>query len=227
MNTGLRGRSVVLAGAGSDVGRATAVRLAESGARVLVTDLRRARVERTLKAVTDAGGTGTAVVGDLSDQRVAEHVTDTALDVFGGVDVLVNSSTITDGISALGETEIAEWYRVLEVNLTAPFLLTRAVLPHMLAAGRGSVVFALSGACPYGSGTGTARTAADHGVMGLVRSLADRYRGSGVRANAVFRAGSVGGSAEDVAAAIAFLASDTARAVNGLALPVHDGWSAV
>ncbi len=183
-----------------------------------------------------------------------DRVTATAVERFGGVDVLVNNAGIMDRMSALGETDDAEWERVIRVNLTAPFLLTRAALPHMLAAGGGAIVFTASEAGLRGSAAGAAYTASKHGIIGLVKSLAVMYRKQGIRANAIapgptvtgiqvdtrteahgpaligqFIGGNIGriGTAEEQAAAIVFLASDAAAFVNGAVLPVDDGWSAV
>ncbi|RCV48789.1 SDR family NAD(P)-dependent oxidoreductase [Marinitenerispora sediminis] len=252
--TGHEGRGVVVTGAASGIGRATALRFAREGAKVLVADLDRAGAEATAKEVEAAGGVALAVVGDLSEQQVVDTVVERALESFGRLDVLVNNAGIMDRMSALGETDDAEWERVLRINLTAPFLLTRAVLPHMLAAQRGSIVFTCSEAGLRGGAAGAAYTASKHGIVGLVKNLAVMYRGQGIRANAVAPGptatgiqvdagpdahgpGIVGGliganigrlgSAEEQAAAIVFLASDAASFVNGAVLPVDDGWAAV
>lgn len=222
MSSGLHERSVVVTGAGSDIGRAAAVRFAREGAYVLVADLRRAGAEETVKAVGDVGGTALAVIGDLSDQQVVDQLVDTAVEAFGGVDVLVHNAAITDRMSVVSETDDAEWYRVLEVNLTAPFLLTRAVLPHMMAEGRGSIVFTAAESGQRGSIAGAACTASRHGVIGLVRSLAVTYPGVGIRTNAI-APGSAGrvATAEEQAAAIVFLASDAAAHLNGTVLSLE------
>lgn len=252
--TGLEGRGVVVTGAASGIGRATALKFAQEGAKVLVADVDRAGAEETVAEIEAAGGVAVAVVGDLSDQGVVDTVVERAVDAFGGVDVLVNNAGIMDRMSALGETEDAEWERVIRINLTAPFLLTRAVLPHMLAAGRGSIVFTASEASLRGSTAGAAYTASKHGIVGLVKNLAVMYRGQGIRANAIapgptltgmrvdaaqeahgpalvsrLSAAIMGryGSSEEQAAAIVFLASDAASFVNGAVLPVDDGWAAV
>ncbi|MFF7656401.1 SDR family NAD(P)-dependent oxidoreductase [Streptomyces sp. NPDC007983] len=252
--TGLEGRGVVVTGAASGIGRATALQFAQGGAKVLVADVDRAGAEGVVGEIEAAGGTALAVVGDLSDQRVVDGVAERAVEAFGGVDVLVNNAGIMDRMSALGETDDAEWERVIRINLTAPFLLTRAVLPHMLAAGRGSIVFTASEASLRGSTAGAAYTASKHGIVGLVKSLAVMYRGQGIRANAIapgptatairvdaaeeahgpavvgqLIGATMGrfGSAEEQAAAIVFLASDAASFVNGAVLPVDDAWAAV
>ncbi|MEU4892970.1 SDR family NAD(P)-dependent oxidoreductase [Streptomyces sp. NPDC044780] len=252
-STGLEGRGVVVTGAGSGIGRATALALAREGAKVLVADLDRDGAEQVVTAIGTQGGTARAVVGDLGDQRVVDQVVATAVAEFGGLDVLVNNAGIMDRFSAAADTDDAEWDRVLRVNLTAPFMLTRAALPHMLAAGRGALVFTASEAALRGSAAGTAYTASKHGVVGLVKSLAVMYRDQGIRANAIAPGGTATGirvdarpgthgpavigahatnigrvaTAEEQAAAIVFLASDAASNVNGVILPVDNGWSAV
>ncbi|QNP61534.1 SDR family NAD(P)-dependent oxidoreductase [Streptomyces genisteinicus] len=247
------GRSVIVTGAGSGIGRAAALAFAAQGDRVVVADLNAAGATAVAGEIEAAGGVAVAVAGDLSEQAVVDRVTSTAVERFGGVDVLVNNAGIMDSMSAAADVSDAEWERVIRVNLTAPFLLTRAVLPHMLAAGRGAVVNTASEAALRGSAAGAAYTASKHGVVGLTKSLAVMYRGRGIRANAVCPGGTATGIAvqadpaahgpavlgphfvnlgrvsqpEEQAAAILFLASDAASNVNGAILPVDDGWSAV
>jgi NAD(P)-dependent dehydrogenase (short-subunit alcohol dehydrogenase family) len=246
--TGLENSSVVVTGAGSGIGRAAAVRFAREGARVVVADL---AAEAAEAVAAEVGGI--AVVGDLSDPAVADRVVATAVDTYGGVDVLVNNAGIMDRMSAAADVTDAEWDRVLRVNLTAPFLLTRAVLPHMLAKGKGAIVMTASEAALRGSAAGAAYTASKHGLVGLTRSIAVMYRDAGIRANAIAPGGTstgltvdadpaalgpriVGGYAKNIgriaeadeqAAAIVFLASDAARNINGAVLPVDNGWAAV
>lgn len=252
--TGLEGRGVVVTGAASGIGRAAALGFAAEGARVLAADLNAEGAEEVAREIADAGGTALAVAGDLSEQEVVDTVVERAVTAFGGLDVLVNNAGIMDRMSALGETGDAEWERVLRVNLTAPFLLTRAALPHMLDAGHGSLVFTASEAGVRGGAAGAAYTASKHGVVGLVKNLAVTYRKQGIRANAIapgptqtniqvdaaqdahgpaligqLIGANIGrlGTAEEQAAALVFLASDAASFVNGAILPVDDGWSAV
>lgn len=262
------GRTVVVTGAGSGIGRATALAFAERGARVLVADLNAESAAEVTARIEETGGTAVPVVGDLSDQAVVDRLVATALAPAhpdatqgaggttgsgGTIDVLVNNAGIMDSMSAVADVTDAEWERLLRINLTAPFLLTRAVLPHMLAAGRGAVVFTASEAALRGSAAGAAYTAAKHGIVGLTKSLAVTYRHRGIRSNAVAPGGTLTNirldidpeaagpqalgaymgnvgqpaAAETQAAAIVFLASDAARNINGAVLPVDGGWSAV
>ncbi|MGI5118260.1 SDR family NAD(P)-dependent oxidoreductase [Marinactinospora thermotolerans] len=252
-NSGPVGRGVIVTGAGSGIGRAAALKFAAQGDRVLIADIDEAKVRAVAGEIEEAGGTAVVVAGDLSDQTVVDRVTATAVESFGGVDVLVNNAGIMDRMSAAADTEDGEWERVLRVNLTAPFMLTRAVLPHMLDAGKGAIVFTASEASLRGSAAGAAYTASKHGVAGLTKSVAVMYREKGIRANAIAPGGTRTGitvdaqaeahgpgvlasymrnighpaEAEEQAAAIVFLASEAASNINGVVLPVDNGWAAV
>ncbi|MYT69964.1 MULTISPECIES: SDR family NAD(P)-dependent oxidoreductase [unclassified Streptomyces] len=246
-------RAVVVTGAGSGIGRAAALAFAGQGDRVVVADLNAEAAAAVVAEIEGAGGTAVAVVGDLSEQKVVDEVVATALARFGAVDVLVNNAGIMDSMSAVADVTDAEWERLLRINLTAPFLLSRAVVPHMLEAGRGAIVFTASEAALRGSAAGAAYTAAKHGIVGLTKSIAVMYRGQGIRANAIAPGGTVTNiqltvdpeaagpralgaymgnvgtpaGAETQAAAIVFLASDAASNISGAVLPVDGGWSAV
>jgi NAD(P)-dependent dehydrogenase (short-subunit alcohol dehydrogenase family) len=252
-STGLANSCVIVTGAGSGIGRAAALRFAREGAKVLVADLNAEAANAVVEEIRSAGGAAVAVTGDLADQAVVDQVVKTAVDAFGGIDVLVNNAGIMDRMSAAADVSDAEWERILRVNLTAPFLLTRAALPHMLARGKGAIVNTASEAGLRGSAAGTAYTVSKHGIVGLTRSIAVMYRNSGIRANAIAPGGTatniavsadpaaygpraigaymqnVGrvADADEQAAAIVFLASDGASNINGVVLPVDNGWSAV
>ncbi|MFD6952333.1 3-ketoacyl-ACP reductase [Nocardiopsis sp. TSRI0078] len=250
---GLKGKNAVVTGGGSGIGRSTALQMAEGGARVLVADLDADAARGVAEEVRAAGGTAETVVGDLSRQDVVDEVVATATDRLGGIDVLVNNAGIMDDMSATADVTDEVWERLIRVNLTAPFLLTRAVLPHMVGRGAGSIVFTVSEASLRGGASGAAYTASKHGVAGLVKSTAIMYRDQGVRVNAVAPGGTATGISVDLdpeahgpavmgryaanmgrvaqpeepAAAIVFLASDAASNINGVILPVDNGWAAV
>ncbi|MCX5414403.1 SDR family NAD(P)-dependent oxidoreductase [Streptomyces sp. NBC_00059] len=247
------GRSVIVTGAGSGIGRAAALRFAQEGARIVIADVDSASAATVAEEVTQAGGTAVTVIGDLRDQAVVDRVAATAAEEFGGIDVLVNNAGIMDSMSAAADTGDDEWERVIGINLTAPFRLTRAVLPHMLAVGRGAIVFTASEASLRGSAAGAAYTASKHGIAGLTKSLAVMYRDKGIRSNAIAPGGTLTNirveadrgahgpaalapymgnvgtpaQADEQAAAIVFLASEAASNINGAILPVDNGWSAV
>ncbi|GAA3190860.1 SDR family NAD(P)-dependent oxidoreductase [Nonomuraea roseoviolacea] len=251
--TGLRGRSVIVTGAGSGIGRAAALRFAAEGANVVIADLDGERARAVVAEVEAAGGTAVSVVGDLGDRAVVQRVVATAVEAFGGIDVLVNNAGVMDRMSAAGDTGDEEWETVLRVNLTAPFVLTRAALPYLMASGAGAIVNTASEAALRGSAAGAAYTVSKHGIAGLTKSLAVMYRDKGVRANAVAPGGTatnirveidqdaLGPSVvmsylanagrvcdpDEQAAAIVFLASPAAANVNGVILAVDNGWSAV
>ncbi|MCO1581642.1 SDR family NAD(P)-dependent oxidoreductase [Crossiella sp. SN42] len=252
-NSGLAGSSVIVTGAGSGIGRAAALRFAGEGAHVVVADINGDAAKAVVAEIKATGATAVAVTGDLGEQAVVDEVVATAVTTFGGLDVLVNNAGIMDTMSAAADVSAAEWERVLRVNLTAPFLLTRAALPHMLAKGKGAIVNTASEAGLRGSAAGAAYTASKHGLVGLTRSVAVMYRNAGVRANAIAPGGTRTGivvdadpaghgprvlagylhnvgrlaEADEQAAAIVFLASDAAANINGVVLPVDNGWAAV
>ncbi|MFC3890674.1 SDR family NAD(P)-dependent oxidoreductase [Lentzea rhizosphaerae] len=253
MNNDLNGSSVVVTGGGSGIGRAAALQFAQLGAKVVVADINAEAAKTVTEEITSAGGTAVAVAGDLTESAVVDEVVATAVEQFGGLDVLVCNAGITDSMSAAADVTDAEWERVLGVNLTAPFKLTRAALPHMLAKGKGSIVYTASEAGLRGSAAGLAYTTSKTGLIGLTRSVAVMYRESGIRANAIAPGGVATGialnmdpaahgpqvfgrymqnigrvsQAEEQANAIVFLASDAASNINGVVLPVDNGWSAV
>lgn len=250
MSLTLNDRVVIITGAGSGIGRATARQLAEAGAHVVVADMNQEAADETVSLITESGGAASAFVGDISDQATVDGLVEEARK-HGPLKGLVNNAGVMDLFAGAGETDDATWERCLRVNLTAPFLLTRAVLPHMLKQGGGSIVNLSSAAGMRGA----AYTASKHGVVGLTRNTAYTYAKRGVRANAVLPGGvatnimssvdpsridqegmaAIGpvhasavrnAEADELAALMVFLLADEAGNVNGAIIPDDGGWSA-
>jgi NAD(P)-dependent dehydrogenase (short-subunit alcohol dehydrogenase family) len=242
------GKTANVTGAGSGIGRATALRLAREGATVAATDISATRLDELT-----AGNPGLALIPVTADIATSDGVAAVAASAKGRVDALANVAGIMDGFLPLAEIDDQTWERVFAVNVTSMMRLTRTVLPIMLAAGGGAIVNVSSEASLRGSAAGVAYTASKHAVNGLTKSTAFFYHRQGIRTNAVvpggvltniegaFRseqAAAVVGpvlqatlpsvaTPEQVAAAITFLLSDDAANINGAILPCDGGWSAV
>lgn len=249
------GQTIIVTGAGSGIGRATALQLAERGAHVIVADIADT-AHGVVEEITAAGGQATAAVGDISDQGVVDSLVDAAV-ATGGRLGLVNNAGVMDRFAGAADTDDAMWERCLRINLTAPFLLTRAVLPHMRAAGQGAIVNVGSAASVRGAAAGAAYTASKHGVAGLTRNTAYTYGRENIRCNLIapggvetnimttsatetqidpeqglaaitpIHQGAIRNAIpEELAGPIVFLLSDAASDVNGVILPVDGGWCA-
>jgi NAD(P)-dependent dehydrogenase (short-subunit alcohol dehydrogenase family) len=174
-------RVALVTGAGSGIGRATAIRLSQAGLRVALA----ARSADALAATAQAcPGPTLAVPADVTDPSAVDRLFGRAEDDWGVVDVLVASAGA--GFSArIERTSDADWNRMLELNLTAPFRCLRRAVPAMRAAGYGRIVVIASTASRIGEPYLAAYTAAKHGVLGLVRAVSAELAGTGVTVNAV------------------------------------------
>ncbi|MCZ2264696.1 SDR family NAD(P)-dependent oxidoreductase [Isoptericola sp. QY 916] len=245
------GQTVVVTGAASGIGRAVASRVAREGGRVVAVDLAKEKLDELAASLAGVvpGAEVVTVAGDITSAESVEEIVRAAGE---RVDALANVAGIMDDMGAVHELTDATWERVMRVNVDGTMRLMRAVLPGMLAAGRGRIVNVASEAGLRGSAAGAAYTASKHAVVGLTRSSAVMYAGTGVQVNAVAPGGVATGiqvpaqaefggarlgrymgnipgiaTAEHLAASITFLLSTDAVNLNGAILASDGGWSAV
>jgi NAD(P)-dependent dehydrogenase (short-subunit alcohol dehydrogenase family) len=176
----LRDQLAIVTGASSGLGEATAVRLAKLGARVALLARSKTDLDRVASRIRDAGGTATTVPTDLADPAAVTAATDQIISGGQPPRVLVNVAA-TDAPGPAEALSLEDWERVIRVNLTAPFLLSRAVLPHMRAAGGGTIVNVSSVAGRRGWANASAYCATKFGLTGLTQALAAEGAAHGVR----------------------------------------------
>jgi NAD(P)-dependent dehydrogenase (short-subunit alcohol dehydrogenase family) len=179
----LAGKTAIITGAGGDLGRGTAVRLTEEGARVLVNDIRLERAEETVAMVTGAGGEAMANAADITDAEAVGAMVEQALSAWGQVDILVNNAgDIRDSLIAKMSEEAWDW--VLDLNLKGSFLCTRAVAPHMIERTSGRIVNLSSLA--YKGNIGQANyVSAKSGIIGLTQASGLEFARYGISVNCV------------------------------------------
>lgn len=174
---------MLVTGAGSGIGQASARRIAAEGGAVFCVDLNAAAVAATAADIVAAGGTAVGVGCDISSEEDVRRCVAACLEKFGSLYALINMA----GVLRFDDTEqltLAQWQQVIDVNLTGTMLLCREVLPHLLAS-KGSIVNAASTAALSGLPCGVAYSASKGGVLAMTRSLAIEYAKRGVRANCV------------------------------------------
>ncbi|MCW4385683.1 SDR family NAD(P)-dependent oxidoreductase [Salinibacterium sp. SYSU T00001] len=240
------GKTVVVTGAGSGIGRATASRVARERGRVIAVDISEERLAEFAAELPNADIA--TVTADITDDAGITRIIEAA---GGQIDALANVAGIMDNMTPVHEVDDATWKRVFAINVDGTMKLMRAVVPGMLARAQGSIVNVASEAALRGSAAGAAYTASKHAVVGLTKSSAFMYGPGGLRINAVapgpvitniearfdstlgaerVRAGmaimpdAVEGDA--LAASITFLLSDDGVNINGQVLASDGGWSA-
>jgi NAD(P)-dependent dehydrogenase (short-subunit alcohol dehydrogenase family) len=247
------GKSMLVTGAAGAIGFATCEILAREGAQVMLVDIDDARLQARTKQLTDAGHAAVAFRADISDEAQAKAYTQAALDAFGKVDGFFNNAGIEGHLAPTHEYEVAEFDRVLHVNLRGMFLGLRYVLPDMVRRGSGAVVNTASIGSERGLAGACAYNAAKHGAVGLTRTAASEVAQKGVRVNCVMpgvietpllvgmleqmfdsveagmkKLGEVAtlnrvGQPEEVGNVVSFLLSDEASYVNGAKWEIDGG----
>jgi NAD(P)-dependent dehydrogenase (short-subunit alcohol dehydrogenase family) len=245
----LAGRVAVITGGGSGIGLATARRLAAEGARVVIGD-----VDRVAGEAAAAEVDGLFVAVDVTDEAQVDALFNAAAERYGSVDIAFNNAGISPpDDDSIETTELPAWQRVQDVNLKSVYLCSRAALRHMVPAGRGSIINTASFVAVLGSATSQiSYTASKGGVLAMSRELGVQFARQGIRVNALcpgpvdtpllqelFAADQeraqrrlvhvpVGRFAkpEELAAAVAFLASDDASFITGSTFLVDGGISA-
>lgn len=180
----LAGKSALITGAGSGIGRATAELFAEEGASVAIVDVDSQAAETTAASIRSQGGTALAFVADVSSANQVTPAVDSAVREFGQLDIVYNNAGVGSTGSVANATE-ENWDLCFDVNVKGTFLVSRAAVPHLEAAGGGSIVNQASVAALVGIQGFAAYCAAKGAVVSLTRSMALDLAPSGIRVNAL------------------------------------------
>lgn len=248
----LSGKSAIITGAGSGIGRAASVLFAQEGASLVLAD-KMDTVHETAKLVTDAGGKAVSMAGDAGDESFVASLVAKAVSEYGGLDVAWANAGISGGWTGFDEQDGAFWSEILRVNLIGAFLLVKHASRVMIPKGKGSIICTASVAGIRSGAGGSPYSASKAGVINLAQTSANEFYGTGVRVNAICpglietgmtqpifdgarargnedKIGQLnpmtrGGVPIEIANAALFLASDEASYVNGQAIVVDGGLS--
>jgi NAD(P)-dependent dehydrogenase (short-subunit alcohol dehydrogenase family) len=248
----LQGRSALVTGAASGIGRASAKLFAAEGARVVCFD-RAAEVEETVAQIKAAGGEAIALTGDAGLEGDIERAVGTAVASFGGLDVCFANAGVSGGYVPLLELTAEHWAEILRINLIGPSMAIKHAAKVMIPRGKGSIICTASVAGLRSGAGPVPYSASKAGVINMVQTTAQLLAGTGVRVNAICpglietgmtkpiferarergtidRVGQLnplkrGGAPEEIAGAALFLASDDSSYVDGQAIVVDGGLS--
>jgi len=249
----LEGKSVIITGAGSGIGRAASLLFSKEGARLIAVD-RNENVKETAELVTKAGGTIEAMMADAGSENDVKGFIEKAVSKYGKLDAIWANAGISGGLVPIPEQTVEQWQEILRINLIGAFLAVKHSMPIMIRQGHGAIVCTASVAGLKSGASGHPYAASKAGVISLVQTTAYSLSGTGVRINAVCpglietgmtkpvfdRAKQRGttdkigqlnplkraGQPHEIAAMGLFLASDEASYVNGQAFPVDGGLTA-
>lgn len=241
------GRVAFVTGGNDGIGRATAIKFAEHGAKVAIAARRVQQSEEVVREIENIGGEALFVQTDVAVPGDVKRAVEETVERFGHLDYAFNNAgTLIRG--PLHETELTEWEQSIKVNLTGVWLCMKYEIRQMLTQGGGVIVNDSSAGGLRGANGGSAYSASKHGVVGLTKSAALEYAQRGIRTNAVcpgfidtamtksFYGGTEGrdnisgnqpagrhGMPDEIAEAVIWICSDAASFVNGVALPVDGG----
>jgi NAD(P)-dependent dehydrogenase (short-subunit alcohol dehydrogenase family) len=249
----LDGRAGLVVGAGSGIGRAIALAFGSAGAIVGCVDMAEENAKATMREIIAAGGKSEAITCDVTNETEVNAAVARFVAACGSPRILVNGAAADDPTGTILELPPAEWARTLAVNLTGAYLMSRAILPHMIAAGGGSIIHIASQMGRVGSAGRPAYCATKGALIQLAKVMAADHAGQNIRVNTlspgaietrrmVLRFGDMEtarktsgplhllkrlGQPDEIAAAAIFLASDASSFMTGADLLVDGGYTAV
>jgi NAD(P)-dependent dehydrogenase (short-subunit alcohol dehydrogenase family) len=249
----LAGKSDIITGAGSGIGRAASLLFTREGAKLIAVD-RSDGVKETVEQVKQQGGVAEALIADAGSESDVISFIDRAIATHGRLDAIWANAGISGGLKPIAEQTVEHWQEILRINLIGPFLAVKYAIPHMVKQGSGAIVCTASVAGLKSGASGHPYAASKAGVISLVQTTAYSLSGTGVRINAVCpglietgmtkpifdgakergtedKIGQLNplkraGQPHEIAAMALFLASDEASYVNGQAFPVDGGLTA-
>jgi NAD(P)-dependent dehydrogenase (short-subunit alcohol dehydrogenase family) len=247
----LKGKSAIVTGAGSGIGRAVAIAYAREGARVIVSDIAEDGGKETVRLMKEriSGADATFVRADAASAKDQAALAQAAVDHFGALHIACNNAGIGGELSFVAAMSVEGWRTVIDVNLSGVFYAMRAQIPHMVQAGGGAIVNMASILGQVGTKGSAGYVAAKHGVLGLTQTAALEYAEHGIRVNSVgpgyidtplldalsakvkaslIELHPIGrlGRSEEVADLVVWLSSDQASFVTGAYYPVDGGYLA-
>ncbi len=249
----LQEKVALVTGAASGIGRKSALALAQAGATVICTDIEEKDAKATAARIQEDEGDAVAMRCDVSEEADVQDAVERTLELHGSLDIAHNNAGIEGPLAKLPDILEEDFDRVLSINLKGVFLGMKHQIPAMVEGGGGSIINTASVAGLVANQGAAAYSAAKHGVVGLTKTAAAEWAREDLRVNAVcpgwtktpmvarvdernprvkegykarVPAGRLG-DAKEVAALVAFLSSDEATYINGAALPIDGGWTAV